>query len=301
MSPADGTAGDGARGLEARALRAGYGRRAVLHDLTLAFPEGRVTAIVGGNASGKSTLLRTLARLLRPQGGAVVLDGEELHGMPTREVARKIGLLPQSAATPEGLRVEELVARGRHPHRRMLRSWTEHDAAIVEWALAATATAALRERPVDELSGGQRQRAWIAMALAQDPGTLLLDEPTTFLDLAHQLDVLELLVALNRRERRTIVLVLHDLNQAARYADHLVAMRDGTVHASGPPAEIVDATLVREVFGVEVRVIADPTCGSPLCLPLPRDADGLPPRPGAGDAALLAPAELGATPHGPAR
>ncbi len=262
--------------LEARGLSVGYGSREVLHALDCPIPDGLVTAIVGANASGKSTLLRTMARLLKPSAGAVMLDGQAIASLPTREVARRLGFLPQSPTAPEALTVEDLVGRGRFPHQRMGRRVSKEDRAAVDWALEVTDTAVLRERPVDQLSGGQRQRVWIAMALAQDTPILLLDEPTTYLDLSHQLEVLDLLTALNRERGRTVVMVLHDLNQAARYADHLVALRDGLVHAAGPPAEVVDAEMVQAVLGVACRVIPDPVTGTPMVVPLPRAATRVP-------------------------
>ncbi|MGD9573314.1 MAG: ABC transporter ATP-binding protein [Thermoleophilia bacterium] len=264
--------------LEARGLSVGYGSREVLHGLDCPVPDGVVTAIVGANASGKSTLLRTMARLLKPSAGAVMLDGQAIASLPTREVARRLGFLPQSPTAPEALTVEDLVGRGRFPHQRVGRRASKEDRAAVDWALGVTDTSVLRERPVDQLSGGQRQRVWIAMALAQDTPILLLDEPTTYLDLAHQLEVLDLLTSLNRERGRTVVMVLHDLNQACRYADHLVALRDGVVHAAGPPAEVVDAAMVQAVLGVGSRVIPDPVTGTPMVVPLPRDGA---PRPGA--------------------
>lgn len=258
--------------LRAEALTVAYEQRAVIHGLDLEIPPGEITAIVGANASGKSTLLRALGRLLAPREGAVLLDGDDLRRLPTREVARRLGLLPQSPVSPDGVTVGDLVARGRYPHGRMLRSLSDHDRARIDWALEATDTAQLRDRALDALSGGQRQRAWIAMVLAQDTPLLLLDEPTTYLDLAHQLEVLDLLADLHEREARTIVMVLHDLNQAARYAHHLVALREGRIHAAGPPAEVVDATLVDAVFGVRCEVVADPVAGTPMCVPLTRAA-----------------------------
>ena len=251
-------------------LSLAYDGEAVVHDLTLAIPDGRVTALVGPNACGKSTLLRGMARLLRARAGAVYLDGEEIHRYPTRQVALRLGLLPQTPTAPEGVTVEELVARGRYPHQSWFRQWSAADEEVVERCLALTATAELRHRPVDELSGGQRQRAWIAMALAQETGVMLLDEPTTYLDLAHQVEVLDLLHELNERDGRTIVIVLHDLNQAARYADHLVAMRDGRIRVVGRPVDVVTEAMVREVFGIACRVIPDPVTGTPLVVPLAR-------------------------------
>jgi iron complex transport system ATP-binding protein len=258
--------------LRTERLTLAYTDVAVVRGLDLEIPTGRITAIVGANACGKSTLLRGLARLMRPRGGAVLLDGEAIARLPTRQVARKIGLLPQSPEAPQGLTVEELVSRGRYPHQRFLQQWSREDQDRVEWALEATAIGGLRGRSLDELSGGQRQRAWISMALAQDTEILLLDEPTTYLDLAHQLEVLDLLAELNERDGRTIVLVLHDLNEACRYADWLVAMAGGAVHAQGPPEEVVDAAMVEAVYGVEAEVVPHPVSGTPLCLPLGRRA-----------------------------
>jgi len=258
------------RRLRAHELTLAYDAAAVVSGLSLELLPGRITALVGPNACGKSTLLRGLARLLKPRGGAVYLNGDAIHKLPTKQVALELGLLPQAPVAPEGLTVEDLVARGRYPHQSWLRQWSHADEQAVERALAATATGDLRERPVDELSGGQRQRAWIAMALAQETEIMLLDEPTTHLDLAHQVEVLDLLAELNERQGRTIVLVLHDLNQACRYADHLIALRDGRVYAQGIPAEIVTERFVREVFRVGCRVIEDPVSGAPLCVPLAR-------------------------------
>jgi iron complex transport system ATP-binding protein len=256
--------------LVAEDLRAGYGERAILKGLSFGVPEGRVTAIVGANACGKSTLLRCLSRLLAPRGGQVLLDGRSIQHTPARALARRIGLLPQAPLAPEGITAAELVARGRHPHHGLLSRWTQADDLAVAEALAATGTADLADRPVDALSGGQRQRVWIAMALAQQTHILLLDEPTTFLDIGHQIEVLDLLVDLNRDRGVTIVMVLHDLNLAARYADVLVAMADGRIHAVGTPEAVLTETTAREVFGLDCRIIADPVSGRPLMLPVGR-------------------------------
>ncbi|MER7702049.1 ABC transporter ATP-binding protein [Kitasatospora sp. NPDC097605] len=253
--------------LEARELTLAYEARTVAERLSLRIPDGQVTVIVGPNACGKSTLLRALGRLLKPVRGAVLLDGEELARVPTKRIAQRIGLLPQSPSAPEGIAVADLVSRGRQPHQSWWQQWSAEDEAAVAEALERTSTAELAERGVDELSGGQRQRVWIAMALAQGTDILLLDEPTTFLDIAHQVEVLDLVRRLNVERGRTIVAVLHDLNQAARYADHLVAMRDGRIVAQGPPAEVVTAELVREVFGLESVVVPDPVTGTPLVVP----------------------------------
>ncbi|MQA82939.1 MAG: ATP-binding cassette domain-containing protein [Streptosporangiales bacterium] len=244
--------------------------RAVIDGLDLTFPGGMVTAIVGANGSGKSTLLHGLARLLQPAGGRVLLDGHDIHRMRTREVARRLGLLPQAPVTPDGISVRDLVRRGRLPHTSLFRQLSIEDEAAVDGALGATDLAALADEPVDTLSGGQRQRAWLALVVAQDTPWLLLDEPTTFLDLAHQLDVLELVRRLNRDDDRTVIMVLHDLNQASRFADHLVALRNGNVVAAGPPVDVVTDELVRAVFGVESWVIPDPVTGTPLVVPIGR-------------------------------
>jgi iron complex transport system ATP-binding protein len=256
--------------LRAERLTLAYDEAAVVRDLDLEIPRGRITAVVGANGCGKSTLLRALGRLMAPRAGTVLLDGRAIRELPTNQVAKRLGLLPQSPVAPDGLAVEDLVARGRYPHQRIFRRWSVQDEAAVEAALAATGMGDLRDRPIDELSGGQRQRAWIALTLAQQTEILLLDEPTTFLDLAHQIEVLDLLGELVAEHGRTVVMVLHDLNQACRYADRLVAMRDGRVHRAGAPADVVDAELVQEVFGVEAQIVEDPVTGTPLCLPAGR-------------------------------
>jgi iron complex transport system ATP-binding protein len=256
--------------LEVTELTLGYRDRTVIERLDLVVPPGRVTAVVGANACGKSTLLRSMSRLLAPRAGQVLLDGKQVHRTPAKELARTLGLLPQSPLAPEGITVADLVGRGRHPHQRVLSRWSREDDQAVAAALEATGTVDLAERPVDELSGGQRQRVWIAMVLAQQTDLLLLDEPTTFLDVSHQIEVLDLLTDLNRDRGTTIVMVLHDLNLAARYADHLVAVADGRVHAAGDPADVLTAETVRAVFGLESRVITDPVSGRPLMLPVGR-------------------------------
>jgi iron complex transport system ATP-binding protein len=256
--------------LEACDLTLAYDGRTVVDGLTLRVPAGRVTAVVGANACGKSTLLRGLARVLRPESGAVLLDGRSIHERPTKEVAALLGLLPQSPVAPEGITVADLVGRGRYPHQGWFRRWAAQDEQAVATALAATGTAELADRSVDELSGGQRQRVWIAMALAQQTDLLLLDEPTTFLDVAHQVEVLDLLTDLNHARGTTVVLVLHELNLAARYADHLVALRAGQVVAAGPPGAVVTEQLVSEVFDMDCRVVPDPVAGTPLVVPIGR-------------------------------
>jgi iron-siderophore transport system ATP-binding protein len=264
----------GAERLRGERLHLAYDDTEVISDLTVAIPPGEITVIVGANACGKSTLLRALARLLKPTAGVVHLDGDDIHRLPTKEVARRLGILPQQPIAPEGLTVGDLVARGRAPHQGWFTQWSDADEAAVVEALEVTGTMALAGRPVDALSGGQRQRAWIAMALAQGTPIMLLDEPTTYLDLAHQVEVLDLLAELNEGEGRTIVLVLHDLNQACRYGNHLIAMRDGAIVAEGPPGEIVSEALVGEVFGVAVRVVPDPETDRPLVIPRARTAPG---------------------------
>ncbi|MEU2723165.1 ABC transporter ATP-binding protein [Streptomyces smyrnaeus] len=256
--------------LSAERLSLGYGDRTVIEALDLDIPPGRVTAIVGANACGKSTLLRSMSRLLAPRTGRVVLDGKEVHRMPARQLARTLGLLPQSPVAPEGIVVGDLVGRGRHPHQGMFSRWSAEDDAAVAAALEATATTALADRSVDELSGGQRQRVWIAMALAQHTDILLLDEPTTFLDASHQVEVLDLLTDLNQARGTTVVMVLHDLNLAARYAAHILALADGRLHAAGPPAEVLTEETVRTAFGLDSRIIEDPVSGRPLMLPIGR-------------------------------
>ncbi len=253
--------------LSAASLRLAYGERTVVDGLDVELPPGAATAIVGANGCGKSTLLRALARLLVPTAGRVLLDGDDLRRLPSKEVARTLGLLPQSPTAPEGIAAADLVGRGRHPHQRLLARWSERDYEVVAEALEATGTADLADRAVDELSGGQRQRVWIAMALAQETDILLLDEPTTFLDVAHQVEILDLLRDLNSDRGTTIAMVLHDINLAARYADHLFALREGRIVASGPPADVVTAALIEEVFELDSLVISDPISGTPLVLP----------------------------------
>ncbi|KAB8164159.1 ATP-binding cassette domain-containing protein [Streptomyces sp. 3MP-14] len=258
--------------LAARGLTLGYeADRPVVDALDLDIPDGEVTVIVGPNACGKSTTLRALGRLLKPRAGTVLLDGAELHTLPTRRIAQSLGLLPQTPVAPEAITVADLVSRGRQPHQRWWQQWSPADEAAVAEAMERTDVTGLADRPVDALSGGQRQRVWIAMALAQQTDLLLLDEPTTYLDIAHQVEVLNLVrqlaTATDEAPARTVVTVLHDLNQAARYADHLVAMKDGRIAAQGHPDEIVTAELVWEVFGLAAVVIPDPVTGSPLVVP----------------------------------
>lgn len=258
------------RTLSAEGVTLAYGDRTIVDTLDLSLPPGRVTAIVGANACGKSTLLKAMARLLTPSAGRVLLDGKAIHRMPTKQVARVLGLLPQSPVAPDGIAVSDLVSRGRHPHQGALSRWTRTDNDAVARALDATDTAHLADRHVDQLSGGQRQRVWIAMALAQETDVLLLDEPTTFLDISHQIDVLDLLTDLNRERGTTVAMVLHDLNLAARYADHLVAMAAGRIVAAGTPDEVLTEDTVQEVFGLRSRVVPDPLTGRPMIVPIGR-------------------------------
>jgi iron complex transport system ATP-binding protein len=257
--------------LRAAGITLGYDDVVISRDLDLVVPDGAFTVIVGPNACGKSTLLRSLSRLLRPRAGDIILDGASIHGYPAKEVARRLGLLPQGSLAPEGIRVADLLARGRYPHQSFLGRWSARDEAACHEAMVATGLADLSDRLVDTLSGGQRQRVWIAMVLAQETPILLLDEPTTHLDLGHQIEVLDLCADLNRRLDRTVVAVLHDLNQAARYATHLVAMEGGEVVATGAPEAVLSAALVSRLFGVRCEVMPDPFSGRPLIIPLARD------------------------------
>lgn len=245
----------------------GYSDKLVCEDVSVDIPDGAFTVIVGPNACGKSTLLKSLTRLLPPTRGNVLLDGRSLHKMPTKQVAREVGLLPQGPVAPDGIRVVDLVTRGRYPHQRLFSPWSPDDETAVASAMDSTGIRELSGRLVDELSGGQRQRVWMAVALAQQTPILLLDEPTTYLDVSHQIELLELCRTLNRVQGHTLVAVLHDLNQAARYADHIIAMKDGEVVDTGTPAEVITESLVSEVFGLDARVIQDPESGSPLVLP----------------------------------
>lgn len=256
--------------LSATRLQLSYGDHTVITDLDLHVPPGQLTSIVGANASGKSTLLKSMSRLLKPHAGQVLLDGKAVHHMPAKKLAQTLGLLPQSPIAPEGITVADLVGRGRHPHQGILTRWTATDDAVVADALDATGTDRLADRPIDELSGGQRQRVWIAMALAQQTHLLLLDEPTTFLDVSHQVEILDLLSELNSNAGITIVMVLHDLNLAARYRDHLVMLVDGGIYAAGPPAAVLTETSVETVFGLKNQLIEDPISGQPLVIPIGR-------------------------------
>ncbi|GAA4196308.1 ABC transporter ATP-binding protein [Streptosporangium oxazolinicum] len=253
--------------LRAEGLSLGYDDRAVISDLDVSVLDGKVTAIVGANACGKSTLLRGLARLVKPREGVVYLDGRTLGELSTLDVAKVLGLLPQTPVAPDGITVADLVSRGRYPHQGWFRRWTGRDHEAVTRALAATDTADLIDRPLRALSGGQRQRVWVAMALAQDTDLLLLDEPTTFLDINHQVELLRLLRRLNAESGKTIVAVLHDLNLASRFCDHIIAMADGAIVAEGPPSEVVTAELVEKVFGLSCLIVPDPVAGTPIVVP----------------------------------
>ncbi|WP_320781755.1 ABC transporter ATP-binding protein [Streptomyces sp. CRN 30] len=256
--------------LQTRDLGLGYGERQIISGLDVDLPPGRFTVVVGPNACGKSTLLRAMARLLTPTAGTVLLDGEDIRRTSTREVAARLGMLPQSPVAPDAITVSDLVGRGRYPHQGWFRRWTAADDEGVAAAMLATDVLDLADRSVDELSGGQRQRVWIAMALAQETDILLLDEPTTYLDISHQLDVLDLLTDLNRDRGVTLAVVLHDLNLACRYADHLIAMKAGRVIAEGAPNDIVTESLVHDAFGLRSTVIPDPASGTPMVVPLGR-------------------------------
>lgn len=253
--------------LSARNITVGYDRSVVSRDLSVSIPDRSLTVIVGANACGKSTLLRALSRLLKPNTGQVILDGQSISAYPAREVARRLGLLPQTSIAPEGITVADLVTRGRYPHQGLLRRWSAEDEAAVVAAMQATKVLPYSHRLMDELSGGQRQRVWIAMVLAQQTPLLLLDEPTTFLDITHQIELLELLVELNRHNGHTIVAILHDLNHACRYASHIIAMQDGAIVAEGPPVEIITTELVEKVFGLPCLIIEDPIARTPLVIP----------------------------------
>ncbi|RTE11822.1 ABC transporter ATP-binding protein [Paenibacillus whitsoniae] len=253
--------------LEVKDLHLTYGEKSIIEELNLSIPKGKITVFIGANGCGKSTLLRSMARLLKPAQGDIILDGKQIAGIPTKEIAKRLSILPQGPIAPEGLTVFQLVKQGRYPYQNWLKQWSEDDERHVQEALRVTKMAELAESAVDALSGGQRQRAWIAMTLAQGTQTILLDEPTTYLDMAHQVDILDLLFELNEREQRTIVMVLHDLNLACRYAHHLVAVKDKNVYAQGKPEDVINVELVRDVFGMACEIVADPFFGTPLCIP----------------------------------
>jgi iron complex transport system ATP-binding protein len=253
--------------LRAEDLTLGYGTTDIVRNLDVEIPDGRITVIVGANACGKSTLLRGLARLLPPRDGTVLLDGRSVQDMRSIEVAKLLGLLPQSPVAPDGITVGDLVGRGRYPHQGWFRKWNSADEAALVRAFDATGTGDLIDRRISDLSGGQRQRVWIAMVLAQETDLLLLDEPTTFLDISNQIELLDLMIDLNRESGTTVVLVLHDLNLAFRYADHVVAMKAGAIVAEGPPAEVATAVVIKDVFGLDCEVVPDPVAGTPMIVP----------------------------------
>ncbi|MDZ5781961.1 ABC transporter ATP-binding protein [Marinococcus luteus] len=253
--------------VEAKNLTFSYEKENVLRDLSIRVPEGEITVFIGANGCGKSTLLRTMARLIQPEKGNVLLNGKSISELKTKEIAKQLSILPQGPTAPEGLTVEQLVKQGRYPHQSWLRQWSPEDEKMVENAMEAAAVTSFRNTPVDDLSGGQRQRAWIAMTLAQGADTLLLDEPTTYLDMAHQIDVLDLLYELNEQEGRTIVMVLHDINLACRYADHLVALQEKSVFAQGRPGDIVTKEMVRQVFHMNCHIAEDPVFHTPMVIP----------------------------------
>jgi len=248
-------------------LHISYGSQPIVENLDLVIPDGKVTALVGANGSGKSTILKTMARLMKANKGSVYLDGKSISQMQTKEVAKQLAILPQNPVAPEGLTVRELVAYGRFPHQKGLGTLSKEDKKMIEWALQVTNMNELADRQIESMSGGQRQRAWIAMALAQGTDILFLDEPTTYLDMAHQLEVLKLLEQLNREVGKTIVMVVHDLSHASMYAEHIVAIKQGSIVRAGQPAEVITSSMLQEVFGIEADVIPCPRTGAPLCLP----------------------------------
>ena len=260
--------------LQARGLVAGYDGRMILDRISLQIPSNRISVIIGANACGKSTLLKTLARLIKPASGEVLLDGKPIDAIPSKKLARVIGLLPQSPIVPEGITVADLVGRGRYPHQPFFGLWSKKDEEAVAEAMEIMNIVELADRHVDELSGGQRQRVWIAMALAQQTDILFLDEPTTYLDITHQIEILDLLTDLNRKYGKTIVMVLHDINLSARYADYLFAMRQGRLVAEGRPSEVITSRLIKEVFGLDSAVVSDPVSGSPSVVPIGRHHTG---------------------------
>ncbi|WP_158736019.1 ABC transporter ATP-binding protein [Alteribacillus sp. YIM 98480] len=253
--------------IEGKNVTIGYGDTTIIDSLDVAIPKGKVTVLIGGNGCGKSTLLRSLSRLLKPDAGQIILEGADISKMRTKEIAKKMAVLPQSPTAPEGLTVLQLVKQGRYPYQSWAKQWSKKDEEAVTKALEAANMADFQDRPVDSLSGGQRQRAWIAMILAQNTETLFLDEPTTYLDMTHQIDILDLLFDLNKQNGRTIVMVLHDLNLACRYADHIIAIKDKTIYSQGKPEDIISCDLVRNVFQMECQVTEDPLFGTPLCIP----------------------------------
>jgi len=253
--------------IQANGLTLSYGKKPIFANLDLLIPKGKTTVFIGSNGCGKSTLLRSLARLLKPQEGSIILDGQLISKLSSKEVARRLAILPQGPIAPEGLTVQQLVKQGRYPYQSFLQQWSHEDEKMVKRAMEVTHMDEFAERTVDSLSGGQRQRAWIAMTLAQNTATILLDEPTTYLDMTHQIEILDLLYDLNHNENRTIVMVLHDINLACRYAHHIVAVKDGHIYAQGQPEHIINEKLIEDVFDMKCQITQDPLFGTPLCIP----------------------------------
>jgi iron complex transport system ATP-binding protein len=248
-------------------LQIAYDKRIIVDSLNISVPQGKITALVGANGSGKSTILKTMSRLLKPSKGHVILDGKKIHQVSTKQIAKELAILPQNPTAPGGLTVTELIAYGRSPHQSGFKVGNKEDQDMINWALKMTNLEEFKDRPIENLSGGQRQRAWIAMALAQDTSILFLDEPTTFLDMTHQLDVMNILKQLNETENRTIVMVVHDLNHASRYAEHMIAIKNGQVRASGAPKDVMTCEILEDVFNIKADILIDPRSGVPLCLP----------------------------------
>lgn len=255
---------------EAEHIVAGYENKTIIHGVSLAIPSHKISVIIGANACGKSTLLKTLARLIKPTSGSITLDGTPISKIPPKQLARVLGLLPQSPIVPEGISVADLVGRGRFPHQSLFSGWSKKDYEAVAEAMETMDITELANRNIDELSGGQRQRVWIAMALAQQTDILFLDEPTTFLDITYQVEILDLLTDLNRKHGTTIVMVLHDINLSARYADHIFALRKGELVAEGAPSDVITSNLIKDIFGLDCTVIEDPVSGSPSVVPIGR-------------------------------
>lgn len=252
---------------QAEQIVAGYDHKTVIHDVSLVIPSNKISVIIGSNGCGKSTLLKTMARLIKPTSGKITLDGKSIGIIPPKQLARVIGLLPQSPIVPEGISVADLVGRGRYPHQSLLSGWSKKDYEAVAEAMTLMDITEFANHNIDELSGGQRQRVWIAMALAQQTDILFLDEPTTFLDITYQVEILDLLTDLNRKHGTTIVMVLHDINLSARYADHIFALHNGKLVAEGEPSQVITGTLVKDIFGLDSMVIKDPIAGSPMVVP----------------------------------
>lgn len=252
--------------LQVTNLKVGYDAHQIIEDLSIDIPDGQITTIIGANGCGKSTLLKAITRLIPYQSGSVILDGRSIEQMNTKALARELAILPQNPESTSGLLVEELISYGRFPHQKLFSNLTQKDKDIIEWALEVTNTIEFRKRTVDALSGGQKQRVWIALALAQETDIILLDEPTTYLDMAHQLEILELLQQLNQKEKRTIVMVLHDLNQAARFSDYIIALTNGSLVKAGVPLEIMQKDILKKVFQIEATIGEDPCTGRPICI-----------------------------------